>query len=122
MITLKVPFKKGWRYKEKELDFAFNIGALEYATNKLGIELWEIFEFAKKSNESAYNLDACIMHGAYLMGCVKNKKRPKYNIAHAIMWSEYMSKTEKAKMAEELKTVFGNIGKSAEETKKKTKK
>ena len=59
MIELKVPFKKGWRYKERNLFFCFNIGALEYATEKLGIELWEITEFLQKPEDynPAYDLD-----------------------------------------------------------------
>lgn len=124
MITLKVPFKKGWRYKEKELDFAFNIGALEYATNKLGIELWQITDYLNDSSKfnAAYDLDVAILYGAYLMGCLQNKKPPKYTIHRAIMWNEYMSKTEKTKMAEELSNVFGKITQSAKESKKKTKK
>ena len=122
MITLKVPFKKGWRYKEKELFFAFNIGALEYATEKLGIELWEIGDYLSKPGEfnSTYDLDVLILHGAYLMGCLKDKQHPKYTIHHAVMWNEYMSATEKKKEAEELSKVFGKMTKGAKEAKKKT--
>ena len=122
MITLKVPFKKGWRYKEKELFFAFNIGALEYATEKLGIELWEIGDYLSKPGDfnSAYDLEVLILHGAYLMGCLKSKQHPKHELIHAVMWTEYMKASEKKKMTEELGKVFGKMAKSAKGSKKKT--
>ena len=122
MIVLKVPFRKRWRYKERELFFCFNIGALEYATKDvLKIDLWQITEYLENKDNfnSKYDLNVGILYGGYLMACLKLGQIPKYKIGHAAGWAEYMSKSESEKFATELGRLFGEMGEAGEKKKKK---
>ena len=121
MILLKVPFKKKILLREKELWFAFNIGALEYATTDvLGIDLWQITDYLKspESFNAEYDLNIAVLYGAYLMACLKRGDKPKYGLTNAVMWTEYMSASESKKLATELSKLFGSMTKGKEGKKK----
>jgi len=124
MITLKVAFKKKLLFipspiiKEKSLFFDFNLGALEYATEKLlKIDLWEL-----SNHNHDYDLNLSLIYAAYYQACMARFKKPKYTIHHAVYWVEYMSKSENDKMIQAISDLMGKMTKKSKTGKEGEKK
>lgn len=113
-MKIKVPFKKGILLREKYLDFIFNIGCLEDACNDLGIE------FHQMSEVDSYDFSLSVLYNAYRQGCMRRFRRPRYKMAHAIVWNEHMGRESKKLVAEGMTDLMGKLKRSAgSEVKKK---
>jgi len=115
MITLKVGFRKKLLFvplpviSQKSLFFDFNLGALEYATEKLlKIDLWEL-----SNHDNDYDLNVALIYAAYYQACMARFKKPKYKLLQASQWIEYMSKTENEKMVQAIADLMGKMTKKA---------
>lgn len=105
MIKLKVPFKRGIFYREKALDFLFNIGTLEAATKRLGIDLYQL------GSVDSYDQTLAILYEGYRSAQKEKRKKDKYSFYHAVFWMEHLSKAESAKFIEAMKDLMGEVEK-----------
>lgn len=121
-MKLKVPFKLGRIYFEKELDFVFKIASLEYATNDvLGCDLWGI----EGQDPNAVNV--AILYGGYVQACreqsdrmfYQKKQRLIYSLDYAKVWISYMSDDTKREFIKSCSELIGSMGKKPEGEKKK---
>jgi len=113
MITFKVPFKKAWFFIEKDVDFLFNIGALEYASEEvLKCDLFEI------GNQKPYEINIAILYAAYLIACERKGKNKKYTFNHAVYWVEHMSRESQEVFIKAVQDLLGKMSKGTEEKKK----
>jgi hypothetical protein len=103
---LNVPFKRGIFSTEKELDFLFNIGTLEAACKRLGIEFWQMGE------HDSFEFTLAILFEGYLQACRYEYKKPKYNFAHATYWMEHMSRKDSLAFTGYMSDLMGRLQKS----------
>lgn len=117
---MKLAFKnKFYGYSEKEVDIVLNIGTLEAVCTSLDIEFYQItdkitdFEFTSE-----------LIYQGYITACQLKYQKPKYNLLHAILWNEHMSKEAQKEFITKMQDLFGRITKMAEvpDIKKKMKK
>ena len=114
-MIIKVPFRIGPLYREKDIEFIFNIGALEYATETiLGCDLWE----AETQNQ--YDVSIAVLYGAYITACKHHYKKPRYGLGHAAVWVDNMSKLSQEIYIKAMKELTGKMaGKKEKEVEKK---
>jgi hypothetical protein len=112
---MRVPFKRGFIFREKDLRFSFNIAALEYATEEvLKCDLWEI------KDKSPYDINVAILYGAYIQACREQYRKPKYKLSDAMFWMEHMSKTSRDEFMRSCQKLLGKLrGNKGDEEKKK---
>jgi hypothetical protein len=118
ITMLRVPFKRGIIFREKNVPFLFKIMTLEMISDSLGQEFGEIFS---KKNADTDVYEAIIWNG-YLAACKETYKKPKYNEIQAHYWANYMSAETRQILVEEVKKLMGFlVGDKAgsEELKKK---
>ena len=112
-MKIKVPFKTWKVIIEKEVDFVFNIGTLEIATEDiLGCDLFEVGE------KNPYDVHVAILYAAYLRACEKQFKKPKYNMVHSIFWKNHMSEDSQAMFLKAVQDLLGKMSGKKEEKKK----
>jgi len=112
-MKLRVPFKRGIIFRERDVEFIFNIATLEDACHQLDIEFWQMSEV------DGYDFALAVLYSAYRQGCKERYKKPKYNMAHATIWNEMMSRESREQLAGEMKNLMGKVKKSTEGVKKK---
>ena len=112
-MKIKVPFRKGILIREKWVNFEFNIAALEGACSDLKIEFWEM------SEADPYDFGLSVMYNAYVQGCKSRYKRPKYKLAHAVVWNENMSQESKKVYSECIAELMGRLRNGVKSEKKK---
>jgi len=113
-MTIRVPFRIGPLFREKDIDFIFNIGALEYATEViLGCDLWE----AEKQDQ--YDVSIAVLYAAYITACKSRYKKPKYGLGHAAVWVDNMSKVSQETYIKAMKELTGKMTGKKETEKKK---
>lgn len=111
-MKIKVPFKRGAFYREKEVEFLFNIGSLECASEEiLKCDLWEI------EKKEPIDVNIAILYGAYLTACRKNHVREKFNIHHAAFWVEHMSSESQKEFLKAVQDVMGKMKGNGEKKK-----
>lgn len=112
-MKIKVPFKSWRLITEKEIDFVFNIGTLECATEEiLKCDLFDV------SEQNPYDVNVAILYAGYLIACEKLRKRKRYDLSHATFWMEHMSKTSQEEFLKAVKSILGKMAKGSEEKKK----
>lgn len=104
----RVPFKKFGIQTEKELEFLFNIGTIEAACDRLGIDFWQIAE------HDSYEFTLAILFEGYVSACKSKYSKPKYTFAHAVYWIEHMGRADSLLFAEAMKKLMGKLQKGAE--------
>jgi hypothetical protein len=67
---LSVPFKRGPFSFEKKVEFLFNIGTIEAACDRLGIDFWQIAE------HDSYDFTLAILYEGYVSACKSKFKKP----------------------------------------------
>lgn len=112
MIKLKMPFKYGIIHIEKELDFVFKIGTLEDATEE--ILKCDLFE---ADSQNPYDVNVAILYSAYLIGCQKKYKKPKYKLEHATFWMEHMSRESQTLFLKAVQELLGKMSGKGEKKK-----
>ena len=104
--TLNVPFKSRWSgINVKEVDFLFNIGTIEAACDRLGIEFWQMAE------HDSYDFTLALLYEGYLTACRFKFVKPKYTFAHAVIWLENMSRAESQVFAKYMAELMGKVQK-----------
>ena len=117
-MIIRVPFKRGILLREKDVDFMFTTGALEYTTkNILGIELYQIADYLKGEINGDYDLNVAVLYGAYYYSCMRRFKKPKYKLSHAVVWYEYMSTSSREQFTKAFVDLLGEL--TVEKKKKK---
>lgn len=112
-MKIKVPFKSWKLIVEKEVDFVFNIGTLECATEEiLKCDLFDVGE------QNPYDVNVAILYAGYLIACEKLGKRKRYDLNHAVFWMEHMSKTSQEEFLKAVQALLGKMAKGKEEKKK----
>ena len=113
-MKIKVPFKRGAFYREKEVEFLFNIGSLECASEEiLKCELHEL------KDQDPFSVSVAVIYGAYLTACRKNYKRPRYSMYNATVWIENMSRESNVTFQKGMSELFSkNNEKDGKEKKK----
>ena len=112
-MIIKVPFRKGPFFIEKNVDFIFKIATLEMATEEiLKCDFWEV------ENQNPFDVNVAILYAAYLIGCEKSRSRKKYDISHATFWIEHMSKDTQSTFLKAVQDMLGKMTKTKEEKKK----
>lgn len=101
MIVLKVPFKKRFYFREKPIEFLFNIGTMEAATKRLKVDLFEI------NKVESFDLMLAVLYEGYRSAQKEKRKQDKYSFNHAVVWMEYMSSTEKTKLVAAMQDMMG---------------
>lgn len=114
-MKIRVPFIRktvfGQILKYRDVDFVFNIAALEGACERLKIDFWQMPE------ADPYDFAMAVLYEAYLQGC--RFKKPRYDFAHAVSWNEYMSKDSAEKVKKCMTDLMGKVTKSGKGEKKK---
>ena len=111
-MILKVPFRTGPFFREKNVEFIFKIATLEQATEEiLKCDLWEV------ESQNAYDVNVALLLAAYQVACQKRYKKPKYNIHDAAFWMEHMSKESQTAFIEAVKELTGKMTKGKEKKK-----
>jgi len=105
IVRLRMPFKKGWLFREKEVPFLFKIMTLEMTCDHLGVEFGQLFSTSK----DATDVYRSIIWNGYLAACMTLYRKPKYAQTHAFIWSEYMSSKTKEKFMDEIKKLMGYL-------------
>jgi hypothetical protein len=103
IVKLKMPFKHGIIFREKEVPFLFKIMTLEMTCDLLGVDWGDIF--SKVDSES--DVYSSLIYCGYLASCRELYKKPKYSETQAIFWSEYMSAATRKKLLEEIMKLLG---------------
>lgn len=110
-----MPFKRrtifGIGTKYHEVDFNFNIAALEGACERLKIDFYQM------SEADPYDFSLAVLYESYLQGC--KHKKPKYAFAHAVYWNEYMSREASQQVQKCMTDLMGKLKKSGGEGVKK---
>lgn len=121
IVKIKMPFKRGFIFREKEVPFLFRIMTLEMVCDYLNIDFLgaEFGEMFKKHSEE--DISRAFVWNAYLAACKEMYKKPKYTIHHAFSWIEYMSKESREAYLKEMQNLLGKLDKSKrdDEVKKK---
>ena len=117
IVKIKMPFRTGFIFREKEVPFLFKVMTLEMVCDFLGVEFGEID--SKGLNEE--DVSRAFIWNAYLAACKELYKKPKYTIHHAFNWIEYMSKESRELYLKEMQSLLGKLNKKSkqEEVKKK---
>lgn len=111
---MKLVFKNKFiGYTEKDIEITLNIGTLEAVCKALGIDFNDISETIKSKN---YDFTVQLLYQGYITACKDRYKKPKYNLFHAVLWNEKMSKEASVEFAAKMTELFGEIAKT---TKKK---
>lgn len=101
---MRVPFKRGFIFREKEVMFLFKMAALEYATEEvLRCDLWEL------KDKTPYDINVAILYGAYIQGCRERYRRPKYKLTDAAFWMEHMSKSSRDEFMRSCQDLLGKM-------------
>jgi hypothetical protein len=121
IVWLRMPFKKGFIFREKEVPFLFKIMTLEMTCDDLGVEFGGLFS-RPNAEEEVY--EALIWNG-YLAACKEMYKKPKYSKIQSIFWADHLSVDTRKKLVEEVRKLLGTIKDAsekmpAEEEKKKS--
>ena len=122
-MIIKVPFRKGPFFIEKNVDFIFKIATLEMATEEiLKCDFWEV------DKQNHFDVNVAILYAAYLVAREKkiakmNKLsrflvRKKYELSHAKFWIEHMSKDTQTEFLKAVQDMLGKMTKTKEEKKK----
>ena len=116
IVKIKMPFKRGFIFREKEVPFLFRIMTLEMVCDYLKVDFGEIF-----SGNSEEDVSRAFVWNAYLAACKEMYKKPKYTIHHAFSWIEYMNKESREAYLKEMQNLLGKLDKSKrdDEVKKK---
>lgn len=113
-MKIKVPFKFGFVFFEKELDFVFKIATLEWATEeilKCGLE--------DVKDQDPIKLNIVLFYSAYVIACQRKFKRPIYTLRHAEFWVTHLSKQGQEQFRLACKPLFDTVkGETTEEKKK----
>ena len=117
-MTLNLPFKHLFFYKEKPIEIVLNIGTLEAICDDLKIDFWQIGE---KVKENEFDFSSLLLYYGYITACQKKYKKPKYNKTHASIWYNYMSIPEKKKFIQMMTELFGKMSSAYKGDKKKVK-
>jgi len=117
IVKIKMPFRTGFIFREKEVPFFFKIMTLEMVCDFLGIEFGEV----KFEGISEEDISRAFIWNAYLAACKELYKKPKYTIHQSFNWIEYMSKESRELYLKEMQTLLGRNNKKekSEEVKKK---
>jgi hypothetical protein len=110
---LSVPFKRGPFSFEKKVEFLFNIGTIEAACDRLGIDFWQIAE------HDSYDFTLAILFEGYVSACKSKFKKPKYEFSHSVYWMEHMGRADSILFAEAMKKLMGKLQKGVDGEKKK---
>jgi hypothetical protein len=105
IIRLRMPFKRGIIFREKEVPFLFKIMTLEMTCDLLGVDWGDIF--SKQNSES--DIYSSLIYCGYLAACKELYKKPKYTEIQAIFWSEYMSAGTRKEVLAEITKLLGYI-------------
>jgi hypothetical protein len=113
-LAFKNKYSFGFTYKE--VDITLNLGTLEAVCKSLGIEFYQISETVKKNN---FDFTVELLYQGYITACKDKFQKPKYNIVHANIWNEQMSKSAQSEFVEKMTLLFGEITKMTKTSKKK---
>lgn len=118
IVKIKMPFRTGFIFREKEVPFLFKIMTLEMVCDYLGIEFGEV----NLKGISEEDISRSFIWNAYLAACKESYKKPRYKESHARTWVEYMSKESREKYLKEMQSLLGKHDKKekgSDEIKKK---
>jgi hypothetical protein len=105
IVKLRMPFKYGIIFREKEVPFLFKIMTLEMTCDLLGVDWGDIF--SKVNSES--DIYSSLIYCGYLAACKETYKKPKYSETQAIFWSEYMSAATRKDLLAEVTKLLGYL-------------
>jgi hypothetical protein len=129
---MKLAFKKGRGFIEKEVDIIFNFGVLESLCRDLKIDFWQMDSFAKKDT---YQFTVYLLYHGYLTFYKENLiaarkkgrlfaylflfKNPMYKPSDAVIWYEKMSQEAQKELKQKMIELSGEIMKIAKTKSKK---
>jgi len=116
---LRMPFKKGFIFREKEVPFLFKIMTLEIVADYLKIPLDELFEHELISSDK---MPQAFVWAGYLAACKEMYKKPKYKEEDSAKWNEFMPKSSRDKITAELALLLGSLTSAANRTTASSKK
>lgn len=115
-MILTLPVKKRFGWKEVPIEVLFRIGTLEDLCDDLGINFWQIKDFATKSE---IDYTALLLWYGYNFACKENRQKTVYTKLDAALWNEKMSLTERKKFIEGMTELYGKMAKAYSTDKKK---
>jgi hypothetical protein len=110
IVWLRMPFKYGIIFREKNVPFLFKIMTLEMTCDDLGVEFGDLFS----KDNAEVDIYASILFNGYLAACKELYKKPKYSEAQGMFWAEHMAQSSRNEFMEGMKKLLGYMKNMAE--------
>ena len=112
VVEIKMPFRKGIFFREKEVPFLFKIMTLEIACDDLGKDFGELFS----EGTTDVQLYAALVWAGYIAACREAYRKPRHTRKQADFWAEFMSASSRALFMEEVKAMMGRLKESGDKS------
>jgi hypothetical protein len=112
IALIKVPFKRGIIWTEKNVPFLFKIMTLERACDDLGVEFGELFS----SDKTSIKVYSSLLWAAYQSANMEMRKSDKYSREQSDFWSVHMNQLSRDKVTEEINELMGKLKDGAQKT------
>jgi hypothetical protein len=120
IVKIKMPFKNGFIFREREVPFLFKIMTLEIVADEMGMEFGEIFSSAGNAEIHVYTE---LLWAGYIAACKESYEKPKFSREQGIFWAEFMPASARQIVLREIEELMGKMKagneKAAESLKKK---